>query len=166
MRNNREPGKEILFFKELNKFGVKYLLIGRQACIIYGLPLYTFDYDLAVDNSRENLDKILKIAQALELYPSKNRQEILNKKVPLFSLENDIKIDIFCAKKYGTIDKKIIEFSKVYRRKIVKRDKKYGLIFYLPDIDDLILLKKINPRERDFEDIKALENIKKELKVK
>lgn len=166
MQNNRELGKEIAFFKKLNELEVKYLLIGRQACILYGLPLYTFDYDIAVDNSTENLEKIFKIAQLLELYPSKDKQEILNKKVPVFSLQNDIKIDIFCAKKYGTIDKKIVEFSKVFARKKIKRDEKYGLVFYLPNINDLIMFKKINPRRRDFEDIEALKNIKKKPKLK
>lgn len=164
MQNKFRLEKEIIFFKKLNEFKVKYLLIGRQACILYGLPLYTFDYDIAVDNSTENLEKILEIAKSLELYPSRDKQKILDKKVPIFSLQNDIKIDIFCAKRYQTIDKKFIDFLDAFSRKKVKRDKKYGLVFYIPEIDDLIMFKKINPGEKDFEDIKALEIIKKRVK--
>lgn len=150
MRNNLNLKKEILFFKKLGEYKVKYLLIGRQAYTLYGLPLYTFDYDIAVDNSTENLEKLLRIAELLELYPTKNRKEILDKKIPIFSLQNGIKINVFCAKKNGTINKRSIEFLKAYARKKVKQDKKYGITFYLPSIDDLVKFKKINPRERDF----------------
>lgn len=160
MQNKAQLEKEILFFKKLSEFKVKYLLIGRQACILYGLPLYTFDYDIAVDSSAENLKKILKITELLELFPSKDKQKILDKKAPIFSLQDDIKIDIFCAKRYQTIDKKFIDFLDAFSRKKIKRDRKYGLVFYLPQIKDLIMFKKINPKEKDLEDIKALETIR------
>jgi len=157
---NKELEKEFLFFKKLYEYKVKYLLIGRQACIIYGLPLYTFDYDIAVDNSEDNLEKIFMIAEELDLYPTKDKQEILNKKVFVFSLQNDIKIDVFCAKRYQTKDKKFIDFLEVFNRRLIKRDRKYGLVFYIPTIDDLINFKKINPDTKDLEDIKALKKIK------
>ncbi|MDI6640724.1 MAG: hypothetical protein QME68_00215 [Elusimicrobiota bacterium] len=160
MPNEQEFEKEILFFKKLYERRVKYLLIGRQACALYGLPLYTFDYDIAVDNSTENLEKLLEIAKQLELYPRRDREKILSKQIPIFSLQNDMKIDVFCAKKYGTIDKKTIVFSEAFARREIKRDRKYGLVFYVPEISDLIMFKKINPREKDFEDIKMLEVIK------
>jgi len=66
VQNKFQKEKEFLFFKKLYEFKVKYLLIGRQACVLYGLPFYTFDYDIAVDNSTENLKKILKIAESLQ----------------------------------------------------------------------------------------------------
>jgi len=161
MQNNFDQDKEIKFFRLLNEKKIKYLLIGRQACVIYGLPVNTFDFDIAIDNSCENIEKLLKLAKELNLKPSKNEQDILDKKQPIFSLQNDIKIDVFCAKRYGTVDGKFVVFSEVFERKIIKRDKKSGLVFYVPTIDDLIMFKKINPREKDFEDIKMLESIRK-----
>ncbi len=151
--------KEFQFFKKLSEYKVKYLLIGRQACVLYGLPLYTFDYDIAVENSSGNLDKLLKIAESLDLYPSAEKDRIIDKKVPIFHLENDIKIDVFSARQYRTIDNEAINFSQAFEKKEVKKDRKWGLIFYIPCIDDLIKFKKINPRPKDFEDIKALEII-------
>jgi len=145
----------------LHRYGVKYLLIGRQACILWGIPVNTFDYDIAVDNSTENLKKLFKIADELELYPSKGKEKILNKKEPLFCFQNDIKIDVFCAKKYGTADNNFLVFSEAFKRRKTLKDGKYGLIFYTPSIDDLIMFKKINPREKDIDDIKMLEEIRK-----
>lgn len=160
MQNRFDKETEIEFFRLLYKNKVKYLLIGRQACIIYGLPVNTFDYDIAVDNTSENLVKVLEIAKKLELRPSKSKDNILRKKVAFFSLQNDIKIDVFCAKRYGTVENKFITFSDAFEKKKMLKDKKYGLVFYVPTIDDLIIFKKINPREKDFEDIKMLESIK------
>lgn len=157
MHNNFAGEKELQFFKKLDEYGVKYLLIGRQACALYGLPLYTFDYDIAVENSSGNLDKLLEIAESLDLYPSAEKDRIRNKKAPIFHLENDIKIDVFSARQYKTIDNETINFSQAFARKEVRKDKKWGLVFYIPCIDDLIKFKKINPRPKDFEDIKALE---------
>jgi len=51
MQNNFDQDKEIKFFRLLNEKKIKYLLIGRQACVIYGLPVNTFDFDIAIDNS-------------------------------------------------------------------------------------------------------------------
>lgn len=152
--------KEVLFFKKLNQYDVKYLLIGRQACILYGLPLYTFDYDIAVDNSAENLEKILKIADELELYPSEDEDKIRARRVPVFGLQNDIKIDIFCARRYIGAKGESITFEEIFARRIKKIDKKFKITFYLPAVDDLILLKQINPREKDLEDIKFLKALK------
>jgi hypothetical protein len=148
--------KKSSFSKILNQYNVKYLLIGRQACILYGLPLYTFDYDIAIDNSEENLEKIFKIAKELELYPTKSESKIKAKKIPIFSLQNDTKIDIFCARRYAIKPNKFITFKEIFDRKIKIKDEKLKIEFYLPSIDDLILLKQINPRQKDLEDIKAL----------
>ncbi|HAX61884.1 MAG TPA: hypothetical protein DCX95_04940 [Elusimicrobia bacterium] len=160
MQNDFGQDKEIKFFELLSAKKVRYLLIGRQACIIYGLPVNTFDYDIAVDNTSENLMKVLEIAKDLDLKPSKSKDDILNKRVALFNLQNDIKIDVFCAKRYGTTNNKFVVFSEAFERRKIVKDKKYGLVFYVPAIDDLIMFKKINPREKDFEDIKMLESIK------
>ena len=159
MHNNFAEEKELQFFKKLGEYRVEYLLIGRQACALYGLPLYTFDYDIAVENSSGNLDKLLKIAESLDLYPSAEKDRIRDKKAPIFHLENDIKIDVFSARQYKTIDNETINFSQAFGRKEIRKDKKWGLVFYIPCIDDLIKFKKINPRPKDFEDIKALEII-------
>jgi len=44
-----EPEKEVSFFKlirELNRWKIRYLIIGRRAVILYGGPVLTADTDL------------------------------------------------------------------------------------------------------------------------
>lgn len=42
------------FISCVHKGGVRYLLIGRQAMIAYGIPVQTMDYDLYIDGDIEN----------------------------------------------------------------------------------------------------------------
>lgn len=110
---NRGEGKELLFFKKLDRENVEYVLIGRTACILYGLPLYTFDYDIAIRPTIENIRKLLKIAEELKLTPTRDPHKILSKRVPFFSLQNDIKVDVLCVKRIMTAGGEGIVFDEV-----------------------------------------------------
>jgi predicted nucleotidyltransferase len=46
-------------FKELNKAGVEYLLIGGVAVNFYGVPRMTYDLDLVIALNSENILKLL-----------------------------------------------------------------------------------------------------------
>src|SRR5688500_18381579 len=48
------------FIKALNDAGVKYLMVGGMAVIIYGHPRVTGDMDIWVECSKENYNKLLK----------------------------------------------------------------------------------------------------------
>ncbi|MEW6680557.1 MAG: hypothetical protein AB1297_06060, partial [bacterium] len=86
----------IEFIGAIHQKGVRYLLIGRQAMITYGIPVATMDYDLYIDGERENTERFLEVAREFGLYPSIEPEKI--KEHFMFTLENDITIDVFRPK--------------------------------------------------------------------
>jgi len=145
------------FISQVHKAGVKYLLIGRQAMIAYGIPVQTMDYDLYIDGDRENTRCFLEIAEKFDLFPSKPLEKL--KSYFMFKLENDVVIDVFRAKKLVIKDGEVISFEDLYRRKEIIEDKT-GFAVNVPCIDDLIKLKKTTDRDKDIIDVKYLEKFK------
>lgn len=50
---------------ELNRAGVDYVVVGGFAAIAHGVPRTTFDLDIVVDRSRENLTRLTGAMDAL-----------------------------------------------------------------------------------------------------
>ncbi len=52
-----EPELELGFFdiiKDFNRLGIKYLIIGRRAVVLYGAPVLTADYDFWINAAHSN----------------------------------------------------------------------------------------------------------------
>ncbi len=154
----QDLSEAIEFLNEIHQAGVKYLLIGRRSIIAYGGPVQTMDYDIYIDNREDNINLLLKIAKGFELYPNLPKEKI--KKHFKFRLENDVAIDVFCAKHFSIGKGKKASFSDLYDRRSVAKGET-GLEINLPSIDDLIALKKLASRPKDIEDVKYLEGLKK-----
>lgn len=150
------------FISAIHKAGVRYVLIGRQAMISWGIPVQTIDYDLYIDGSEDNTEKFLEVARRFDLFPSKPLSEL--KKHFVFRLENDIVIDVFRAKQIGNQAGEIISFEDLYNRRQVLEDKE-GFAVNVPCLEDLIKLKKTG-REKDAYDIRYLEKIRDDIPVK
>lgn len=146
----------IEFISEVHNANVRYLLIGRQAMIAYGIPVQTMDYDLYIDGDPQNTDLFLKIASKFGLFPSEELDKL--KSHFMFKLENDVTIDVFRAKKMINQEGEGISFEEMYRRKETLKDET-GFAVNVPCIEDLIKLKKTN-REKDIVDIKYLKKLK------
>ena len=76
----QNPTLKVLF--TFQKFGVKSLLIGGQACIVYGAAEFSRDSDLVILCSPENLNKVKKALRALEaknIYLPPLKKEYLDK---------------------------------------------------------------------------------------
>lgn len=76
----QNPTFKVLF--TFQKFGVKSLLIGGQACIVYGAAEFSRDSDLVILCSPENLNKVKKALHALEaenIYLPPFKKECLDK---------------------------------------------------------------------------------------
>ncbi len=156
MQNPIEP---LEFLKEIHEAGVKYLLIGRQAVIAYGGPMQSMDYDIYIDGSPENTDLLLSIARKFDLHSSLPGEKMhTNFK---FRLENEIAIDVFRARSFSSEKGKKITFNEIYSRKETLKDSS-GLKINVPSIDDLIALKRLRSLPKDLQDIKYLEELKKE----
>ncbi|MDI6731265.1 MAG: hypothetical protein QME05_01615 [Candidatus Margulisbacteria bacterium] len=159
MKASENLPEPLLFIKAIHEAGVKYLLIGRQAVIAYGGPIQTMDYDIYIDGSEENTNKLLDIALDFGLTPNLPKEEL--RKTFKFKLENEIVVDVFRARTLSSPKTGKIEFSKLYENKVIAKDRS-GLSINLPSIDDLILLKKLRSSPKDTLDIRYLEKIKQQ----
>jgi len=158
LKESRSLPEPLQFIKAIHDQGVKYLLIGRQAVIAYGGPVQSMDYDIYIEGSEDNTNKLLKIAEDFRLQPSAPKKDIT--KLPKFKLENDMVIDVFRAKSLSSLKTGKISFADIYQRKVVATDIS-GLEINLPSLDDLISLKKLRSSPKDLLDIEYLQEIKK-----
>ena len=53
-----EPDLISIFISRLNRTGIRYMVTGSVACIIYGEPRLTHDVDLVAEVNRKNIQKI------------------------------------------------------------------------------------------------------------
>ena len=150
------------FFSELYRNDVKYLLCGGHAVNIYGVVRSTYDIDILLDLSEENLDKLLKALKELKMTPALpvdingiksetiRNQWINDKNLVVFNLYKQDEpyhaVDIFL--------KSLMNFDEMFeRRKIIKYD---DFEIYVIDKNDLIALKSIAGRSKDISDLEKL----------
>lgn len=150
-----------LFYK-LYSNKVKYVLAGGYALNIYGINRTTYDIDIIVELSEQNLKKLIKVLKDLDMVsqlPVKiddiKSKEIRN------SWINERNMIVFSLyqkdKPYHVIDifiKELLNFDGIYkRRKIIKYN---DFEIYAINKDDLINLKSIAGRKKDLNDIEEL----------
>ncbi len=140
--------------KKFNKRGVRYLLIGRQAIVLHGAPVTSFDYDLWV--SPQSRTEVFSILDAEGFEPSSS----LRDKKPIVTFVRDItKIDVFFVAGFG----KHLSFEECEEKAEVLRDEEGDFLLRVASIEDLIRLKEFRGRLRpkDLEDIEYLRNLRK-----
>lgn len=135
----------------LNRSKVKYVVIGGEACILYGLTRTTEDIDIFIDRDFKNVKRAL---EALSHLPYGIAKEILPEKVargPVTIVGDQPRVDILTALAG-------INFSNAWEsRKIIKVE---GVnISYLAL--DLLIKSKDTDRLQDLADKEALQRIKK-----
>lgn len=154
-------------FKELNKEGVKYLVIGGIALNLHGVPRATADLDLAVEIEKRNLKKIAVVLEKIGFKPRlpvkiedfSNPQNLekwhREKKLQAFTFWNP-------KKSFEEIDILInspICFEDLDKAKMVIKAKDISIP--IVSINHLIRLKERSGRKQDEADIEALKKIKK-----
>ena len=148
------------FLIGLSRARVRWLLIGRQALIHYGVPVQTMDYDLWVDPVPVNIRKLLRVARELGLEAPYSAQDLESR--PLFSLfGGTLKIDVFKARRFTNLDGETIDFASAYRRRVIARVKGDPLAPPLPSIPDLRTLKRMRDGVSDREDLRYLDLLEK-----
>ncbi|MBU2559956.1 nucleotidyl transferase AbiEii/AbiGii toxin family protein [archaeon] len=153
-------------FSELNKEGVRYVVIGGIALNLHGVPRATADLDLAVEIEEKNLEKIAAALKRIGFVPrlpvefkdfsnlgtlEKWRRE---KKMLAFTFWNP-------KKSFEEIDILIdspVDFEEIDKAKEVIKAKNISIP--LVSLDHLIKLKEKSGRAQDEADIKSLEKIK------
>ena len=148
------------FLIGLSRARVRWLLIGRQALIHYGVPVQTMDYDLWVDPVPVNVKKLLRVARESGLEASKSAMELESR--PLFTLfGGTLKIDVFKVRRFTNPDGETIDFASAYRRRVIARVKGDPLAPPLPSIRDLRTLKRMRDSASDREDLRYLDLLEK-----
>ncbi len=143
----------IEFIKELNNGKVKYLLIGRQALVQYGAPLQSFDYDFYIAPELDNLEKIVKIANKLNMEIEPHHPQ---KALKLAIYSDNLKVDIFRARKYP-IEGGFLFFEELYENRTVF--KKDNFKINVPNLLDLRKTKLTRTTTKDKEDIKYIDEL-------
>lgn len=138
------------FFRLLNKYKVKYLVIGGYAVIYYTEIMMTKDLDIWIEPTEENARKVVNVIKEF-LSPNlelKERDFISKEKIFQIGIEPN-RIDLI-----SHIEG--VDFKESYKK---RRKTKYGKeTIYIIDLDDLIKNKEILKRPQD---ILHLEKLKK-----
>lgn len=134
-------------FKVLNETKIKYLLIGGMASIIYGVPRTTLDIDIAVQPTKSNIKKTIRVLIKSGLIPdTEDIDEILGLGGTTFTNEKEIDI---------LTDLPGVEFDDLWQRKETVVYKTVEI--YTISLKDHLKMLKRTRRKKDFEDIKCLE---------
>jgi hypothetical protein len=144
--------------KELNKEHIRYILIGRQALILYGAPLLSFDYDLWVHpDDRKKLLQYLVNIKNFEI-----TRDISDPSPICTVFAGTEKVDLFFNKTITNLESETIDFEVSYNNAIkIRDDSDPDFLIRIPSIEDLVKLKKLRARNmKDEEDIKYLLSIK------
>lgn len=139
---------------ELNASGVRFLLIGRQALVLHGAPVLSFDYDLWVDGrDRAAMLDFLLVRKGFESSASPDDPRPL---VTVYAGQE--KLDLFFHRAVRTLDGADLDFESAWRDAVeVIDDTAPGFRVRIPSLDHMILLKKLRPRNaKDEEDLKYL----------
>ncbi|MFH1362433.1 MAG: DUF6036 family nucleotidyltransferase [bacterium] len=163
-QNNKKLDYEDIF-RQLEKEGVQYLLIGGTAVILHGVPRTTADVDLMLNMERNNLLKMVKAMKKLGYQPKVpvNPEELADAdKRKQWQEEKNMIVFSFVHPDdpFMTIDVMLnspLDFQESFnRRKVVI---KWGATVALASIEDIIKLKEIAGRKQDLSDITLLQQI-------
>jgi hypothetical protein len=150
------PFDEIAFFRAIADSGARALLIGRQALVALGMPVMTADYDfwLAADDIAAFNDAL----RPFDMRPSRDAQQA--RANGRYVLDNDEHVDVLVARAVSTVDGTLVHFDDVWSRR-THVDISDGVRAAIPSIDDLILTKRFGARPRDADDIRWLEELRR-----
>jgi hypothetical protein len=137
-----------------SKYGVRYLLIGKGAAILYGYPGTTQDIDIFPEKTETNCKNLLDALKELGFEMDKRlEQAIISGKDFIQIRGGPIPLDLVFA------PDGIESFDKAEMRKALIDGK-----FPCASIDDIIESKRAAKRQRDREELPRLEAFRDELK--
>ena len=135
-------------FKFFQRHEVRYVVIGGVASVLYGVPRVTFDLDLLIEATSENVQRLLAamMEAGFATATMTNPEEVLSHEITVFN--DRVRIDV-------QTHTPGISFVDVWaRRKTVTYQ---GQDFFILSREDLIASKRASDREVDREDVRLLE---------
>lgn len=154
-------------FRALNKAGVKYVVAGGVAVVLYGFLRYTKDVDLVVHLEENNLARLFDALLKIGYHPKVPviKEQFIDAKIrKRWQKEKGMIVFSFYHKNdpFKAIDMFVeepIRFSLLYKnRTIVKSE---GVRVPLISLDHLRILKKRAGRPHDLDDLEQLNAIKR-----
>ena len=135
-------------FSSFQKHEVKYLIIGGIASILYGVPRATFDLDILIEATEDNVDKLLKalLEAGIATADLTNPKQVLDNEITIFKDIVRIDVQTFTPG---------LEFSIAWKNHITMNYQ--GQDFFIVSKADLISSKRASGRKVDLEDIRLLE---------
>jgi hypothetical protein len=121
--------------------------------VLLGLPLLTADYDLWISSS--SIELLNQATAPFGLIPTAPPAQARTR--GRYVLENDEHVDVICAATLHTQSGEALSHADAWARR--QAIDVAGTQVAIPSIRDLILLKRIRPRAKDLEDIRALETL-------
>jgi hypothetical protein len=135
-------------FKSFQQHDVNYVVIGGIATILYGVPRATFDLDILIEATQDNVKKLLDamLDAGLGTASLTSVEEVLSKEITIF--KDRVRIDVQTSTPG-------LNFKDAWNHKTIMsyRDQE----FFVVSLQDLITSKKASGRDIDLEDIRLLE---------
>ncbi|OQX80193.1 MAG: hypothetical protein B6D56_05570 [Candidatus Omnitrophica bacterium 4484_70.1] len=136
------------FLGLLNKYQVKYCIVGSYAVAVWGYPRYTKDIDILIEPTKENAKRIISAIREFGIKSQDLTEEDFIKKNRVIQLGYEpVRIDILTSVEG-------VSFSTIWRNKV---EDFYGKEkVYFVGLKELIRIKKKVARPQDLVDLEEL----------
>jgi tRNA nucleotidyltransferase/poly(A) polymerase len=135
-------------FESFQRHDVRYLVIGGIASILYGVPRATFDLDIIIEATPDNVKRLLDalLDAGLGTASLTNVKDLLSNEITVF--KDWVRIDVLTTTPG-------LHFQEAWERRETMVYQ--GQLFYVVSKKDLISSKKALGRDVDLEDVRLLE---------
>ncbi len=146
------------FIRACNHFGVKMIMVGGSAVNFYGYKRHSADIDFWIDNSGENLNKLLKALNQLEYKLDNFPEEVVagNQNISI-KFSPNVEIELITRFNPGKTFQEAFEESVEF----VSGEEKY-VKWNIISFEDLINSKIKSGRSKDILDVQELRRIRDE----
>ena len=136
-------------FASFQKNDVKYLVIGGIAAVPYGVPRATFDLDVLIEPTKDNVERLLSamIEAGLGTASLTNAEDVLSKEITIFT--DRIRLDVQTSTPG-------ISFEQAWQRRVTMNYR--GQTLEVISVGDLIASKTAAGRDVDLEDVRILKS--------
>ena len=148
-----EDFDEADLFRAIARSGARALLIGRQAMVVYGLPMSTADYDFWIHI--DDVELFNAALATIELTPTRSADEA--RRSGRYALEGHDKVDVVVSRSMP-VPTGPLAFPEAWVRR-VEVAYEDGTTIAVPSLEDLIKTKQVASRPRDLEDIERLRDL-------
>lgn len=134
-------------FASFQKHKVKYVVIGGIAAVLHGVPRATFDLDILIEASSDNVKRLLDSLLEAKLGSAAliSVEELLANEITIF--RDRVRIDVQTSTPG-------LKFDDAWRNRVTMNFQ--GQDFFIASKSDLISAKLSSGRKIDLEDVKLL----------